>query len=159
MTERRGQLECRDAVLSLESVCDNAVAHQRSVAGRVDLYGAASEYREVVIDRNAGLGLRHRADIARKSELLSYVKVVSCRILCQEVGDKHGRNLSEDCCRILESHHERCHRVLICQYASLGELFIITRAAVTLENVVHRLGYVVDYEVHRGVRDAQRLVS
>ena len=158
VAERRGQLERRDAVLALESVSDNAVAHERAVACRVDLYGATAEYSEIVIDRDAGLSLRHRADITRKPKFLSNVEVVCSRILCEEVRNEHGRDLSEDSCCFLESHHECCHGVLVCQHAVLREFFVVARAAVALEDVVHRLGYVVDDEVHCLMRDAQRLV-
>ena len=75
VAQRGGELEHGDAVLELEALGDDAVAEERAVAGGVALHCAGAEHGGVVVDGDAYLGLRHRAHVARKAELL--------RLLCQ----------------------------------------------------------------------------
>ena len=159
MAHGRDELERRDAVFALEPLGDEAVAHERAVARRVALHGADAEHGEVVVDGDAGLGLRHGAHIARNAELLRHVEIVRGGVLRQEVCHEHGRYLTQDGLHIREAHHERSHLVFVRQDAFVGEFHVVAGAAVAAEDVVHGVGHVVDHEVHGRMDDAQRLVA
>ena len=114
---RRDELEGRDAVLALKALGDDAVAHQRAVAGGIDLHGASAEHGEVVLDGDAGFGLRHGTYVARDAELLRDVEIMRGRILVQEVCGEHRRHLAQNRVQRREAHHERRHGVLVGQDA------------------------------------------
>ena len=155
----RDELERRDAVLALESLGDEAVAHERAVARRVALHGADAEHGEVIVDGAAGLGLRHGADVARDAELLRHVEVVRGGVLREQVCHEHRRHLTQDGLHVREAHHECGHLVFIRQHAAVGKLHVVAGAAVAAEDIVHGGGHVVDHEVHGRVHDAQRLIA
>ena len=96
MAHGRDKLERRDAVFALEALGDDAVAHERAVAGSVDLHGALAEHGEVIVDRNAKLRLRHGAHVAGDAELLGNIKIVHARMLIEQVCREHRRHLAQD---------------------------------------------------------------
>jgi len=153
------QLEGGDAVLPLQALGDQAVAHQGAVAGGVNLHRAAAQNGKVVVDGDAGLGLGHGADVAGDAGLLGHVQIVGGGILGQQVGDKHARHLAEDGVHGGEAHHEGGHGILIGQNAFLGILHVVAGAAVASEDVVQCGSHVVNHKVHRGMYDAQGLVA
>ena len=159
MAHGRDKLERRDAVFALEALGDDAVAHERAVAGGVALHGADAEHGEVIVDGAAGLGLRHGADVACDAELLRHVEVVRGGVLRQEVCHEHRRHFAQDGLHVREAHHERGHLVFVREHAFFGKFHVVAGAAVAAEDVVHGAGHVVDHEVHGRMDDAQRLVA
>ena len=76
MAERSCKLECGNTVFSLKALCDNAVAHERSVAGGIVLNSTASENAEIILYGNTGLSFGHRAHVSRYAVLLCYIKIM-----------------------------------------------------------------------------------
>ena len=161
VAQRGGELEGGDAVLALEALGDDAVAHQGAVAGGVVLHGALAEHAEVVLDGDAGLGLGHGADVAGDAVLLGDVQVVHDVELVEDVRGEHRGHLAQDGVHLLrvKAHHEGDHGVFIGDDALVGVGHVVAHATVAPEAVGDGLRHVGDDEVEGGVRDAQRLVA
>ena len=159
VAQRRGQLEHRDAVLLLQALGDQTVAHERAVAGRVALDGAASEHGRVVVDGDTGLRLGHGADVTGKAVFLRDVDVVQRRALVQKHGDIGRGDLAAEGHDGREAHHHGLHLVLIHQHDLFGELLIVADAAVAAEQLVQQLCDIFHDQVLLGMADAQMLIA
>ena len=160
VAQRGGKLEGRDAVLPLQALGDDAVAHEGAVAGGVVLHRAAAQHAEVVLNGDAGLGLGHGADVAGDAVELSHVQIVHDVELVEDVGGEHGGHFAEDGVHLLlvEAHHEGDHGVLVGDDALVGIGLVVAHPAVAPEAVGDGLGHVGNDEVEGGVGDAQRLI-
>ena len=159
VAQGRGELEHRDAVLELEALGDNAVAEQGAVARRVTLHGAGTEHRGVVVDGHAGLCLRHRANVASKTVFLRNVDIVLCRVLVEQHGDVGRRGLTAQALERRETHHDGGHLVFVHEHDLVGELLVLTDAAVAAEEAVEQLCHVLNDEVLLQVADAQVFIA
>ena len=159
VAQGRGELEHRDAVLELEALGDNAVAEQRTVAGRIALHGAGAEHGRIVVDGHAGLGLRHRADVARKTVFLRNIDVMLCRVLVEQHGDVGRRRLAAQALERREAHHDGSHLVFIHEHDLVGKLLIVADAAVAAEEAVEQLCHILNDEVLLQVADTQIFIA
>ena len=159
VAQGRCQLEHRNAVLKLEALGNDAVSEQGAVARRVALHGARAEHRRVVVDGHAGLRLRHRADIAREAVLLRDVDIMLGGVLVEQHGDIGRRRLTAQALERREAHHDGGHLVFIHEHNLIGELLVLTDAAVAAEEAVEQLCHVLDDEVLLQVADAQIFIA
>ena len=159
MAHGRDELERRDAVFALEPLGDEAVAHERAVARRVALHSADAEHGEVVVDGDAGLGLRHRADVARKAIFLRNINVMNCRTLIEKHRNIGRRNLSAEGDHRREAHHDRLHLVLVNEHDLLGEFRVVADAAVAAEELIQQLCNVFNNNVLLRMTDPQMFAA
>ena len=159
VAQRSCKLEYRNTVFKLHTLGDDAVAEKRSVAGGVALNGTASEDRCIVINGDAGLGLRHRADVARKAIFLRNINVMNCRTLIEKHRNIGRRNLSAEGDHRREAHHDRLHLVLVNEHDLLGEFRVVADAAVAAEELIQQLCNVFNNNVLLRMTDPQMFAA
>ena len=155
VAQRGCQLEAGNAVLQLQPLGDNAVAHQRAVTGGVALNGAGTQNGGVVVNGHTGLCLGHRAHVTGQAEFLSHVNVVQGGGLIQEHRDIGGGGLPAQAFQSGEAHHHGGHLVLVHQHHLFRELGVVADAAVAPEQIVQELSHVLDDQILLCVADAQ----
>ena len=159
MAQRRCELEHGDTVLKLHALGDDTVAEQRAVAGGVALNGAAAEDGRIVINRNAGFSLRHRANVAGKAVFLSDINVMYSGALVEQHGDIGGCDLTAEGNDCREAHHHRLHLVFVNEHNFLGELLVVADAAVAAEELIKQLCNVLYDNILLCMADAQMLAA
>ena len=150
-----GQLEAGDAVLQLQPLGDDAVAHERAVAGGVALDGALAQNAVVVVNGDAGLRGGHGAHIPRQAEFLDHIQIVLCRILPQQIGHIQRGDLPAQALQGGEAHHNGRHLVLVQQHHPVGKGSVVADAAVPPEELVQSLGNFPDDQAVFQVGDPQ----
>ena len=155
VAQRGGQLEAGNAVLQLQALGDNAVAHQRAVAGGVALNGAGTQNGGVIVNGHTGLCLGHGAHVTGQAEFLGNVNIMQGGGLIQEHRDIGGGGLPAQTFQSGEAHHHGGHLILVHQHHFFGELGVVADAAVAPEQVVQKLCHILDDQILLCVADAQ----
>ena len=68
-------------------------------------------------------------------------------VLVEQYRNISRRRLAGCALEIRESHHDRCHLVLVNENIDLGKLLIVAYSAVTAEQIAKKLSYVDDDEI------------
>ena len=158
VAQGRGQLEAGDAVLQLQSLGDDAVAHQGAVAGGVALDGTGAQNGGVIINGHTHLRLRHGTHVTGKAKFLGHIDVVLCRMLVQQHGDIGGGSLPAQTLDGGKAHEHGGHFVFVHQHDLLGKLLVVSDAPIPPEQVVQELRHVLDDQILLQVADAKVLV-
>ena len=151
MTDRNGQFIGRNAkVLPFDTV-----SHEAAVTGGIAVHRARPDSRIVVLQRNAELRQRHRADIRRNAISLCCVRVMHHPVLNHHSASVNCRHFHRSPDQIRKSIHDLAHHIFIEKHHLLSKLLIVSAIGIGPEHPRHGFAHIDHNDAERRVRDAK----